>query len=90
MNQQEKGCIVKLGKCSIVEFCPVCSMQEFLAEKGVRQGKWFCHRDGTPLMKFQFWRVIFKALQKARIMGWKIGDPLFSNRGTINSCYNGL
>lgn len=52
-------------------------LEEFLKHHDTSPGPLFCHRDGSPLTKYQFGAVMSKALKGAGISGWKFGTHSF-------------
>ena len=77
MDQQGKGASLSLASCSLEELCPVRAMHAYLGLWGKEQGYFFIHRDGSPLTKYQFWRMTDLALDKVGIQGLKFGTHSF-------------
>ena len=44
---------------------------------GGDQGYLFYHSDGTPLTKYQFWKVTGAALEQVGLAGWCFGTHSF-------------
>ena len=52
-------------------------IRAYLGLQRQEQGYFFIHRDGSPLMKYQFWRLTDLALCKVGIQGLKFGTHSF-------------
>ncbi|XP_078242407.1 integrase/recombinase xerD homolog isoform X1 [Pogona vitticeps] len=77
VDQSGKGKQLVLGKCSIRSICPVKAVQEFLEIRGQLPGYLFSHSDGSPLTKYQFWKVTDMALERVGVTGMKFGTHSF-------------
>ena len=76
-DQKGKGIRVELGQCSIGDICPVKATQMYLEVRGSGTGYFFQHTDGSPLTRFQFWKLTDLALNKVGVTGLKFGTHSF-------------
>ena len=76
-DQYGNGCMVVLGRCSIVKICPVRAVGDFWVLRGADKGYFFQHRDGTPLTKYQFWSLTDMALERLGISNLRFGTHSF-------------
>lgn len=76
-DQVRKGQFITLLHCWLVEVCPFRALLQYSLVRGLQQGPLFSHQNGCPLTKFQFWALTSKALDKARLSGWKFGTHSF-------------
>ena len=53
-DQLGKGCCIQLYPCGDQIICPVLVLQRYLAIRPPFAGNFFCHKDGSPLTKYQF------------------------------------
>uniref|UniRef100_A0ABM5GIN9 Uncharacterized protein isoform X1 n=1 Tax=Pogona vitticeps TaxID=103695 RepID=A0ABM5GIN9_9SAUR len=76
-DQHGNGCMVILGRCSIVKICPVRAVGDFGVLRGDDKGYFFQHRDGTPLTKYQFWSLTDMALERLGVSNLRFGTHSF-------------
>lgn len=76
-DQKQKGATIQLGRCSDSELCPVTALGRYLELRGTEPGFLFCHEDGSPLTKYQFWAVTGQALARLGLQGVKFGTHSF-------------
>ncbi|XP_067323141.1 tyrosine recombinase XerC-like [Anolis sagrei] len=76
-DQGSRGQVLRLLKCGEEELCPVMAMTRFTALRGNGGGYLFCHQDGKPLTKFQFWAITAKALDLLGLGHLKFGTHSF-------------
>lgn len=76
-DQVGQGALIELGVCSIKSLCPVGAMRSYLDLRGESKGYLFCHRDGFPLTKFQFWKITGLALDRVGLSGLRFGTHSF-------------
>lgn len=70
-DQLGKGKSLVLETCGEAELCPVRALSQFLTVRKVGGGILFCHVDGPPLTRYQFWVVTSKALRELGLNGVK-------------------
>ncbi|KAJ7319961.1 hypothetical protein JRQ81_019472 [Phrynocephalus forsythii] len=63
LDQWGKGIQVVLGIFSIQNICPVRVLRTYLKLRGREEGFLLCHNDGSPLTKFQFWKITDSVLK---------------------------
>ncbi|XP_067320652.1 uncharacterized protein [Anolis sagrei] len=76
-DQESKGQVFRLLKCSEEDLCPVMAMTQFTALRGGEKGYLFSHQDGKPLTKYQFWTITAKALDMLGLGHLKFGTHSF-------------
>ncbi|XP_078240222.1 integrase/recombinase xerD homolog [Pogona vitticeps] len=76
-DQQGRGGQVRLGRCSIEKLCPVRAVIQFVQVRGNTGGYFFQHADGTPLTKYQFWKLTDMALERVGVQGMRFGTHSF-------------
>ncbi|XP_067322379.1 tyrosine recombinase XerC-like [Anolis sagrei] len=76
-DQEAKGQVIRLLKCSEEDLCPVVAMTQFAALRGIGKGYLFSHQDGKPLTKYQFWTITAKALDLLGMGHLKFGTHSF-------------
>lgn len=76
-DQSGKGRSLVLNTCDIAELCPVKALTQFLSVRKTGKGVLFCHVDGSPLTRYQFWVVTAKALRNLGQEGIKSGMHSF-------------
>ncbi|XP_060624523.2 uncharacterized protein [Anolis sagrei] len=76
-DQGSKGQIVSLQRCGDDDLCPVQAMRQFATLRGSEGTYLFCHQDGTPLTKYQFWSVTSRALDTLGMGHLKFGTHSF-------------
>ena len=76
-DQWGKGAWVTLAPCHDVGLCPVRAMDEYLTKRRAEPGYLFMHKDGSPLTKYQFWRLGEEALRREGAQGRRFGTHLF-------------
>ena len=76
-DQHGNGSMIILGQCSMVNICPVKAVSEFVRLRGPDSGYFFQHRDGTPLTKYQFWKLTDMALERIGIRNMRFGTHSF-------------
>lgn len=76
-DQLSKGRQIKWLTCTDKLLCPVSPMRSFLIIRDPLPGTLFCHSDGSPLTKFQFWSVTSKALDVLGLQGVKFATHSF-------------
>lgn len=63
IGQLCKGCDISLGYCKNQTLRLLHALEGYLAIRGLPSGLLFCHMDGLPLAKQQFWAVTSQALK---------------------------
>ena len=59
------------------DLCLVKVTASYLRIRGAGQEYFFIHKDSSPLMKYQFWRLTDLALNKVGLQGLKFGTQSF-------------
>ena len=76
-DQLGKGRQVALGTCSVRKICPVRAIGRFMHFRGSEKGYFFRHRDGSPLTKYQFWKLTDMALERLGVKNLRFGTHSF-------------
>ncbi|XP_054831298.1 uncharacterized protein LOC129326975 [Eublepharis macularius] len=76
-DQRGFGCEITLGPCAEQELCPVRALRLYVQARGESPGVLFCHSDGRPLTKYQFWAVTGRALGKLGFSGVRFATHSF-------------
>lgn len=76
-DQLGKGSQIVIGFCEVTNLCPVRALWEFISLWGEALSFLFCHANGTPLTKDQFWMVSSKALDNVGLQGARFGTHSF-------------
>ncbi|XP_067323198.1 integrase/recombinase xerD homolog [Anolis sagrei] len=76
-DQRGKGSLISLSPCSDADICPVLAITQFRVMRGSTSGYFFCHHDGGPLTKYQFWSITDKALKLLGLGHLKFGTHSF-------------
>ena len=57
VDQEGKRINITLAPCLVGLLCPVTEVECYLRLRGDQQGYFFLHNDGSPLMKYPFWKL---------------------------------
>ena len=57
LDQHGRSANLSLATCSIDYLCSVKATHAYLGLRGEEQGYFFIHKDGLPLMKYQFLEI---------------------------------
>ncbi|XP_078240223.1 integrase/recombinase xerD homolog [Pogona vitticeps] len=76
-DQHGQGRMIILGQCSIMKICPVKALREFINFRGSDSGYFFQHDNGTPLTKYQFWKITDMALERTGFRNMRFGTHSF-------------
>ena len=68
-DQSGEGQVISLGISSVKELCPVSAILQYVQVRGDSGGDLLCHKDGSPLSRYQFWTVTSWGFQAAGIVG---------------------
>ena len=69
VDQRGKGVHIVLGRYSLNRICSILATVVYLTFRGQHPGYFFVHSDGSPLTKYQFWKLTNKVLQQSGIVG---------------------
>ena len=76
-DQKGRGARIVLHPSVLPDICPVRALTAYFAKRGNNAGFLFCHSDGGPLTKYQFWTVAKRALVATGLEGFKFGTHSF-------------
>lgn len=63
-DQKGRDTLISLETGSNTALCPIEALQQYLAIRGREKNNLFHHRDGTSLIRYQFWAVMKEALER--------------------------
>ncbi|XP_067326779.1 integrase/recombinase xerD homolog [Anolis sagrei] len=76
-DQESRGSVITLTQCSAADLCPIQALSQYIAARKPSQGYFFCHQDGSPLTRYQFWTITSKALKALGLPQHKFGTHSF-------------